>query len=305
MLSPGELERRSRFLQFIRSFFLDNGYIEVDTPIRLPGVLPEAEIIPFCSEGWWLQTSPELCMKRLLARGAHQLFQICHCFRQEEIGRYHQTEFTLLEWYHAGWDYRNLMLECEHLLQRLAVDCIAFPGVSSEGALRWKNQTVSLASPWDRVSVDEAFRRYTGQGVEDALQAGRFEEILVTEVEPNLGWHSPVFLYDYPVELGALARRKPGAPHLAERFELYLCGIEIANGFSELIDPVEQRLRFEVESGKIGALGRKVAIPEEFLNDLEMMGETGGIALGVDRLLMIFLNKSCIVDVLPLTWNEL
>ncbi len=305
MLSPSELKRRSDFFQAIRSFFLSNDYVEVDTPIRLPVVLPEAEIIPFTSDSWWLQTSPELCMKRLLAQGAQQLFQICHCFRRHEIGRFHETEFTLLEWYHVDWDYRQLMDECEQFLQRLASEFSSFPGICSNSTLQRNNRTVSLDSPWPRMSVDEAFREYAGLGAIEALQSGQFEEILVTKVEPNLGWQAPVFLYDYPVELGSLARKKKGSPHLVERFELYLCGIELANGFSELTDPEEQRKRFTVELEKMHQYGHGGELPEKFLQDLEMVRDTGGIALGVDRLLMLFLNQSCIADVLPFSQNDL
>ncbi|MBW1750904.1 MAG: EF-P lysine aminoacylase GenX, partial [Deltaproteobacteria bacterium] len=117
MLSPEGLQQRSRLLQVVRSFFLSRSYLEVDTPIRLPVLIPEAEIIPIESEDWFLQTSPELCMKRLLARGSSQLFQICHCFRRGERGRLHQQEFTMLEWYHTGWNYLELMDECEEMVR--------------------------------------------------------------------------------------------------------------------------------------------------------------------------------------------
>lgn len=305
MLSPSGLKHRSDFLQSVRSFFLGNGYVEVDTPIRLPVLLPESEIVPFASEGRFLHTSPELCMKRLLSRGAERIFQMCHCFRSGEMGRYHETEFTLLEWYHIGWDYQDLMLECERLILALAVAHPELSGVGSENTLQRDGRTVSLATPWQRLTVDEAFLKFAGMSALEALRNDRFNEILVDEVEPHLGWSMPVFLYDYPLELGSLARAKSGAPHLAERFELYICGIELANGFSELIDPREQRLRFRDELDKMAVYGRQAELPEQFLQDLERLEETAGIALGLDRVLMLFAGASSLADVLPFPQDAL
>ena len=305
MLSPQGLKQRSRFILAVRSFFLDNAYIEVDTPIRLPVLLPESEIIPFSCENRFLHTSPELCMKRLLSRGAQRIFQICHCFRNHEMGQYHQTEFTLLEWYHVGWEYQQLMEECEQLVRHLAADLASFPALGGNGTLQRDACTVSLAAPWQRVSVEAAFDAYAGMSIREALDNDCFEEVLVGEVEPNLGWQAPVFLYDYPVELGSLARAKADAPHLAERFELYICGIELANGFSELVDPVEQRVRFTAELAGMQDHGESSGMPEKFLQDLERMEETAGIALGIDRLLMLFMGAPCIADVLPFAGDDL
>ncbi len=303
MLSTPGLKRRSDFIQAVRAFFLDNGYVEVDTPIRLPVLLPESEIIPFSCGNEFLHTSPELCMKRLLSRGAPRIFQICHCFRQHEMGQYHQTEFSLLEWYHAGWNYLDLMQECEQFVRYLAAGHASFPALSTKDTLQRDARTVSLAAPWQRMSVDDAFNAYAGMSALEALENDCFEEVLVAEVEPNLGWQAPVFLYDYPVELGSLARAKADAPHLAERFELYICGIELANGFSELVDPEEQRVRFTAELVKMP--GHSATMPEKFLQDLEQMGETAGIALGIDRLLMLFMGAPCIADVLPFARDDL
>jgi len=305
MLSTPELKQRNDFIQAVRSFFLDNAYIEVDTPIRLPVLLPESEIIPFSCENKFLHTSPELCMKRLLSRGAARIFQICHCFRKHETGRYHQPEFTLLEWYHAGWNYLDLMQECEQLVRHLTTGHASFPAFSAKNTLQRDARTVSLASPWQRMSVEEAFGAYAGMSPLDALENDCFEEVLVVEVEPNLGWQAPVFLYDYPVELGSLARAKADAPHLAERFELYICGLELANGFSELVDPEEQRLRFTAELARIQDHGKSAGMPEKFLQDLERMEETAGIALGLDRLLMLFMDAPCIADVIPFARDDL
>jgi len=292
------LSHRSSFFAAVRSFFLSAGYLEVDTPVRLPTLIPEAEILPFASEEWWLQTSPELCMKRLLACGAGQLFQICHCFRKGEQGRLHQPEFSMLEWYHSGWDYRCLMDEVEALFQAVVHDCGHFPAVRKPAAIVWRGKRISLQSPWRRISVEDAFQRYAGISAHKAIRANVFDEILVTEIEPALGWDRPVFLYDYPVELASLAKRRVDDPGLAERFELYIGGIELANGFSELTDPAEQRERFGREREKIEQQGRDPGpMPEEFLADLARLGPTAGIALGLDRALMLFVDSANIGDV--------
>ena len=291
MLTPQGLRQRSNLLQAIRSFFLQRAYIEVDTPLRLPVLLPEANLIPFASEECFLQTSPELCMKRLLARGCSQIFQICHCFRKEEHGRLHQSEFTMLEWYHKGWDYFDLMGECEQLVAFLASRAADVATAMEGEHLCWRESRVSMALPWDRLTVAAAFERYAGVDVHETLEQGTFDEVLVTAVEPHLGKDRPVFLHDYPVVLGSLARRSPTNPGVAERFELYVAGIELANGFSELVDPEEQRQRFNQELDSIRAQGRDAAMPEKFLADLPLLGETAGIALGVDRLCMLLLGR--------------
>lgn len=305
MLTPLGLQQRSALLQAIRLFFIERAYIEVDTPLRLPVLLPESNLVPFTSEGCLLQTSPELCMKRLLARGCTQIFQICHCFRKEESGRIHQSEFAMLEWYHRGWNYFDLMQECEALLYTLSQHFPQVPGFSPDGSLCWGESRVSLTPPWDRLSVADAFRQYAGVDVDEILKCGTFDEVLVTEVEPNLGRERPVFLYDYPIELGSLARRNSKNTQVAERFELYIAGVELANGFSELVDPQEQRHRFSLEIEKLQSMGKDAAMPEKFLADLASLGETAGIALGLDRLLMLLTGCTSIATAVPFIFEEL
>jgi lysyl-tRNA synthetase class 2 len=295
MLSTEGVKQRSRMMRRVRDFFLRREYIEVDTPIRLPVLIPETEILPLGSEAWFLQTSPELCMKRLLAQGCPQIFQICPCFRKGERGRLHQEEFTMLEWYHAGWSYLELMKECEQVIQQVAgKDCICRSG-----------QKISLQAPWQRLTVNDAFRRYAGISAEKAVRTGEFDLLLVEKVEPELGWESPVFLYDYPIELASLARPKPGCPELAERFELYIGGIELANGFSELTDPVAQRCRFSEEIRKIDSSDNPRKMPEKFLAALEELPDCAGIALGLDRLFMLLLERDCLAEVLPFAEADL
>jgi len=277
------LQLRAVLIQSLRTFFIDRGYLEVETPIRIPAPAPEAYIEPLISEGWFLQASPELCMKRLLAAGIPKIFQLCKCFRKGERGDRHLPEFTMLEWYAAESDYRDLMADCEALLRHLA------SAMGKGGVLEWQGRRIELAPEWERITVAEAFQRYAPCTVEEALAQDRFDEMLVEYVEPHLGMVTPIFLCDYPVALGALARLSPTEPTVAERFELYVAGLELANGFSELVDPVEQRARFLAEREAIRRQGRETGpMPEPFLAGLETMPPAAGIALGVDRLVMLF-----------------
>jgi lysyl-tRNA synthetase class 2 len=305
MLTPQGLRQRSNLLQAIRSFFLERDYIEVDTPLRLPVLIPESNLVPFTSEDCFLHTSPELCMKRLLARGCSRIFQICHCFRKEEHGRLHQSEFTMLEWYHKGWDYFALMQQCEELIYALVRTFSDLSGVLQGEQLCWRESRVAMTPPWDRLTVAEAFQHYANSDVHEVLRQGNFDAVLVTEIEPHLGQARPVFLYDYPIELGSLARSSQKDPNVTERFELYIAGVEIANGFSELVDPQEQRHRFLVEMDKLRSAGKAAALPEKFLAELSLVGETAGIALGVDRLCMLLLGSPDIAAATSYIFEEL
>lgn len=298
MISIQGLQQRALLLQAIRTFFTKRGYLEVETPIRLPLVLPEAHIEPFLSEGACLQTSPELCMKLLLARGCAQIFQLCHCFRKEEQGRFHQSEFTMLEWYRQNLDYRDLMAECEALLSFLVAHCQDFAGVENCDTLLIQGKKVAVGAPWQYISVAEAFARYAPLSAKEALTQDLFDQYLVEYLEPKLGWEKPCFLYDYPLELASLARPSTKNPEIAERFELYIGGIELANGFSELVDAEVQRERFEEELVKIAAQGRAGEMPALFLDYLPLIDSAAGIALGVDRLVMLLMGKESIQDVL-------
>jgi elongation factor P--(R)-beta-lysine ligase len=296
MISFHGLHSRAVLIQALRTFFIDRGYLEVETPLRIPAPAPEAHIVSLTSESWFLQTSPELCMKRLLAAGLPKIFQICKCFRKGERGDRHLPEFTMLEWYAAQSDYRDLMAECEALLRYLAA------ALGKGGALEWRGQRIELGPAWERLTVAEAFRRYAPCTVEEALARDQFDQVLVEYVEPHLGIAAPTFLCDYPAALGALARLSPNDPRVAERFELYVAGLELANGFSELVDPVEQRARFLAEQEGIRLQGREPGpMPEPFLEALEAMPPAAGIALGVDRLVMLFAGADNIDQVAAFT----
>ncbi len=247
-----------------------------------------------------MQTSPELCMKRMLAAGYPKIFQFCKCFREGERGARHLPEFSMLEWYIAGGDYFQLMDQCEALL------CDAFGALGHATTLTWQDQTIDLSGPWERLTVAEAFTRYAPMSVDDAMAGDCFDEILVDCVEPSLGCPSPTFLYDYPAPLAALARIKKANPAVAERFELYLAGMELANGFSELTDAREQEMRFAEALKKRAEKNQaRYAMPERFLAALPHMPPSAGIALGLDRLVMLLANTALIDDTVAFPPEEL
>lgn len=301
MLNKSGLRRRATLIQAIRNFFVNREYIEVDTPVRLPEVIPEAHNPVLESGDHMLQTSPEICMKRLLAEtGCGKIFQICHCFRKNERGDRHLPEFAMLEWYRTDCDYLSLMDECEDFILAVAAEC----GLKHH--LSYQGKNISLEKPWNRLTVSEAFARYGPVSMDRALREDTFDEILCTHIEPQLGVNKPLFLFDYPVELGALARKKKDDPSIAERFEIYMAGVELANGFSELTDAEEQRQRFEQEQKSIAAQGRKNRrLPEKFLQALAAMPEAAGIALGVDRLAMVLFDAGKIDQVVPFAPEDL
>lgn len=295
------LRTRAAMIQAMRLFFITSDFLEVETPLLVFEIAPEAHIDAIPSENRFLQTSPELCMKRLLSAGYSRLFQISKCFRRGERGGLHLPEFTMLEWYEAGADYRDLMNRCEDLIiftaRRLGV---------KEGIPLRDGRVLTLRKPWERLTLAEAFRIHGSLSLEESLARDCFDEVLTGEVEPNLGRDRPAFLYDYPVALGSLARRKDGDGTRAERCELYLDGMELANGFSELTDAGEQRARFEAEQRLRRERGQAVyPEPRRFLASLPHLPESAGIALGVDRLAMLFSGAGSIDDVVAFTPEDL
>jgi len=279
-------------VQSLREFFITRGYLEIETPQLISAPAPETHIEPIPVGNRFLQTSPELCMKRLLARGLPKIFQIARCFRSGERGNLHLPEFSLLEWYRTGIDYHDLMRECEALFHFLA------HRLDLGSRLHYRGLNIDLDAPWERLSVEAAFERYAAVSVDEALQNNLFEQTMVDHIEPHLGVKTPTFLHDYPASLAALARLKPESPSVAERFEIYVGGIELANGFSELTHAREQRVRFEKEMKERALLGKGGSpMPEQFLTALENMPEAAGIALGVDRLVMVLGDARAIDEV--------
>ena len=291
---------RARMVQSIREFFIERGYLEIDTPQLISAPAPEVHIDAIRAGGRYLQTSPELCMKRLLASGFPKIFQISRCFRRGERGDCHLPEFSLLEWYRTGIDYHLLMDECEELIRFVS------QRLDMGGKIPYRANKIDLKKPWQRISVSAAFDRYASTSLKSALEKGCYDRVMVEEIEPNLGMIMPTFLYDYPAAMAALARLKPGNRALAERFEIYIAGLELANGFSELNDPAEQRFRFERELQIRDAEGKETyPMPERFLRSLEHMPDAAGIALGVDRLAMLFSGALKIDEVVSFTPEEM
>ena len=280
MKSVSILAQRSEFLRAMREFFYAAGFIEVETPVKIHAPAPEEYIESVQSEGDFLRTSPELAMKVLLSQGCEKIFQIGSCFRANEHGRKHLEEFTMLEFYAVKWDYRQLAEFTAAMLKSAAGNNPVF-------------------ASHDFITVDEAFRRYAGVSAFEADADDSFDELMVTKVEPNLGTEGLTFLMDYPASRASLSRLSAANPKVAERWELYRNGLELANAFGELTDGVEQRKRFEA-ANKFRVANNMHAYPEpvEFYAALDKgLPESSGCAIGVDRLLMLLCNENDIRNV--------
>ncbi len=323
------LANRGRILRALRGWFDSQHFLEVETPAlqRSPGM--EVHLKAFATDieapdgthaPLYLHTSPEFAMKKLLAGGVPRLFQFARVWRNGERSDLHHPEFTMLEWYRAEAGYEDLMEDCEALLRE---------ALASIGATRfvWRGAVSDPAQPFERLSVADAFRRYAGidllattpdpQAPDAHALAARaasagirprasdtwedtFFRVMFERIEPRLGFDHPTILYDYPVSMAALSRPKPDDPRLAERFELYVCGVELANAFGELTDAAVQRRRFEADMATRRALyGNAYPIDEDFLAALAHgLPPCAGIALGFDRLVMLATGADRIDDVL-------
>jgi elongation factor P--(R)-beta-lysine ligase len=327
----GNLAGRMAVLDAIRGFFRAQDFAKVETPALQvsPGLEPHLRAFateldePF-RDGprarLYLHTSPEFAMKKLLVAGEPRIYQIAKCYRNGERSATHHPEFTMLEWYRAEADYRELMGDCETLLR----DCLAAVPAS---VFRRGERSCDPTAPWQYVSVDDAFTQYAKVDLlattvdarspnKEALlsQANQigvwtnendswedvFFRIFLEKIEPHLGVGAPTILFDYPISMAALSRPSPTDGRVCERFELYVCGLELANAFSELTDAAEQRRRFDAERALKQSLGGDVyPIDEDFMAALEHgMPPSAGIALGVDRLAMLATGAAHIDDVL-------
>jgi lysyl-tRNA synthetase class 2 len=287
------LEIGCRVVGLIRAFFEQEGFLEVQTPLLTAAPAPEVHIRPIpAGPSFFLSTSPELHMKRLLAAVFEKIFQITRSFRAGEQGRFHHPEFTILEWYRSGGDYKDLQRDCQNLVRSVC------RGVARDSGLCFHGSRLDFEAPWERLSVAGAFQKFAGWEPGARPDEDRFDLDMSLKVQKNLGFPTPCILEDYPASLAALARLKPENPEVAERFELFWAGVELANGFSELTDPVEQRMRFlsAIESKK-RLEGIDYPLPEAFLASLEHLGPCAGIALGVDRLIMLVTDAPTIDDV--------
>lgn len=287
------LELRSRVLQALRNFFLSRDFIEVETPVRIPTPALELYIDAEPCGDHYLRTSPELRLKQLIVAGYELIFELGPCFRRGEKGPFHNPEYTMLEWYRAGADYRNMLADTRELLVETARQ------VLGQTSFRYGCSTVELDTPWQCLTVEEAFLKFAGWNPLVGFDPDRFDEDLVGKVEPALARDRPVVLMDYPLERAALARCRRSVPPVAERWELYIAGIEIANAFSELTDAEEQRRRFLACAEERRRMGRDVySLNEMFLAALaEGMPQCGGTALGVDRLVMLLTDSPSIGEV--------
>ncbi|MBN1268578.1 MAG: EF-P lysine aminoacylase GenX [Kiritimatiellae bacterium] len=288
------LETRARVLRTIRGFFHDRGFLEVTTPARIRAPAIEEHIDPEPAGDWFLRTSPELDMKRLLAAGCPRIFQVGPCFRRGERGQHHHPEYTMLEWYRAHANYADILLDTKALILAVAREALGSDTISYQGA------AIDLAL-WERMTVSEAFLEFAGWDPAKDFDADRFDLDLVEKVEPQLPRHAPVVLTDFPAERAAFGRLKPGNPRLAERWELYIGGLELANACSELTDAAEQRARLERCAEHRAARGQSVwPADEDFLDALAAgMPPAAGIALGVDRLVMLLADKGSLEEILP------
>jgi elongation factor P--(R)-beta-lysine ligase len=318
---------RARICTRLRRFFVEQGFVEVETASLQVSPGNETHLHAFATEletpagetsRLFLHTSPEFACKKLLAAGESRIFQFARVFRNRERGALHHPEFTLLEWYRANESYQALMTDCAVLL-RGAAEAAAAERFSFRGRL-----SDPFAEP-ERVTVAQAFDRFAGIDLLATLSADEtdreglaaqvrkagirmaaddtwsdlFSRVLVEKVEPQLGVERPTILYEYPSAQAALARRKPDDARVAERFELYVCGVELANAFGELTDAVEQRRRFEAEmSEKMRIHHRAYPIDEDFLSALAVMPPASGSALGFDRLVMLATGATQIEQVL-------
>jgi lysyl-tRNA synthetase class 2 len=302
------LEGRARILRAVRGWFDEQGFLSVETPARVPAPGQEVHLDAFPAGGRrYLVTSPEYHMKRLLGAGYQRIVQIGKAWRAGEVGPHHQPEFLIAEWYRAGAPLSAIADDCEALLR----------------AAGWTG-----AEPFERTTVRDVMRAHAGidlagdESAEELASKARaagvylgsstpanwddvFFQAFLERVEPRIGRGRPTFVFDWPAPLGALARRKPEDPRLVDRFELYANGLELANAFGELTDPVEQRARFAAESETRAKLGKTVYDPDErLLAALPHIGQASGVALGLDRLVMLVLGKTDIRDVVAFTDDE-
>jgi len=287
------LELRAILMAGVREFFDQQGFLAVETPVRIETPAMEEYIEVEKSGEWWLRTSPEFHMKRMLAAGYEKIYQIGPCFRPGELGHRHQPEFTMLEWYRLESDWRQLAKD----IMELTIHLVKKTG---KHAVSFRGNMLELTAPWPEITVDEAFRRYAGADVDKACEDGNFEEILVSQVEPHLGQGKPQFLTEYPLACSGLSRQFPERPNRVERWELYASGVEIANACTELTDAVEQERRF-IETAELRERENRpvYGIDQPFMNALHLgMPQAAGVAIGLDRLVMMFCGADSIEDVI-------
>jgi len=300
------LRERAAVCAEVRRFFDARGFIEVHTPVLVPSPGLDVHLDAFEVVGGergaprWLSTSPEYQMKRLLADGWSRIYQLAPCFRRGEVGSRHNPEFTMLEWYRAGASVAQVQADAEQVVATV-----------TGGWVRLGDRVIDVRPPLERVSVCDAFARFAGWSRRETLDraAGdedRYFRALVDDVEPALArLDHGVLLVDYPVSQASLARARPDDPEVAERFELYVAGVELCNGFGELVDPIVQRERLVRDQAARRARGLAVyPIDERFLDAVARLPPSAGNALGLDRLVGLVCGTTEIADVMAFTADE-
>ncbi len=287
------LQARVAILRAVRRWFEVEGFTEVEPAALVQSPGAEVHVDAFEADRRYLHTSPEFAMKKLLAAGEEKIFYLGKAWRRGETSPLHAPEFTMLEWYRAGAPYRHVMDDCV-ALARVATGVTQAP-------LRWKDKSCDPFADAERLTVRDAFVRYSSRA-EIALPPtdhDAFSAQIATDVEPNLGSPALTLLHEYPISEAALAQRTAHDPSVAERFELYACGVELANGFGELTDAAEQRARLVADMAeKRKRYGAAWPIDEDFLAALAHMPPASGVALGFDRLVMLASGARHINDVL-------
>ncbi len=294
---------RMDFINVLRNYFYKNNFIEVETPIRILYPAPEANIETFKSEERFLIASPEIQMKLLIMAGYEKIFQITHCFRKETVSKLHQTEFTMCEWYRISAKIDDLMKDCENIIKseiemlKNILENINFSEIDKNLCFKLFE---SIKFPFERIEIRQIYKEIAGWDPVETYDPVRFDIDMVTKIEPFLKTKPATFLVGYPYYQASLARLRENNNKIAERFELYINGIELANGFDELTNANEQEKRFneELEIRKNKGMNEYL-IDKRFIENLKKgMPQTSGIALGIDRLLMVLLSFNSIDKVI-------
>lgn len=319
---------RLRIIKLIREFFWSRDFLETETPsaVRYPGQEPNLNPIPILFHDptdaeykFYLQTSPEFAMKKLLAVGFNKIFQICKCFRDfESFGGNHNTEFTMIEWYRSPGTLADIMDDVESLFKYVA-DKLNLHSLSH--TIGDKGYMIDVSGEWEKLSMREVWQKFSDVDLNDCLtvesmaklgksrgfqiaDSDTFEDlffkIFLNEIEPKLGLKKPIMIYDYPEQMCSLSRLSKNNPRYAERFELYIGGLELANAFGELTVAAEQKKRLEADKKKRKQFGKEIwPVDADFIFALKSgIPNAGGVALGVDRLVMLFTGAKDINEVI-------
>ncbi len=280
------LKTRAKIISAIRSFFENQNFIEVETPLKTPAPLPEQNIDALKCGDFYLATSPEPYMKRLVAGGFDKIFQITKCFRNGEIGDKHNIEFTMLEWYRKDADYLNLIDDAKNLLEFVC----------------YKIKVDNIFADWNIISLDDAWEKITDSTLDDIPDGFVFDKTMVNKIEPGLNFNNPTVITDFPACFSPMCKQKSDDPYRAERLEIYFKGIELGNGCTEQVDKKIQikRLRDEQQARK--QMGKDLyPWPNEFVDSIDNMPRSAGMAIGIDRLIMILCGVDKIEDVIAFT----